>query len=231
MGLSVALTSCTISCSEKKSEAPEYLFEKHSIPRRDNHPEYFKKDLKTTIELLAPGVKIIRDAGLTFYIVQAEDIKEHREVIKIEKEKKVKKGKKMVTKRYFINKVKITKLGDFQKIRNKLIKVPEFSYLSDPEYDRTVSGNKTSSFNIPASSIVTGMYLPIPLKDDDREISVEDFANYCHDAIKEMKENPIYKTAMKELLLHTTEDDLIASMLAFARSESTQEYTTFQENI
>jgi hypothetical protein len=33
------------------------------------------------------------------------------------------------------------------------MKLPEFAYLARPEYDRSVSGNKTTSFNIPASSI------------------------------------------------------------------------------
>jgi hypothetical protein len=38
-------------------------------------------------------------------------------------------------------------------MRNKLSKIPEFSYLNDNEYDRSKPGNKTKSFNVPKESV------------------------------------------------------------------------------
>jgi adenosylmethionine-8-amino-7-oxononanoate aminotransferase len=73
--LNNALTSCSSSPDTVSPLAPKivYIFEKHSIPHRDNVPEYFQKDLKVKHETLAPGVHVVRDAGMTFYVVQVED--------------------------------------------------------------------------------------------------------------------------------------------------------------
>jgi hypothetical protein len=69
----------------------------------DMNPYFFDKSLISQPlkrESLAPGVDVIRDVGLTFYVVKAGDTKE--------------------------------------KIRNKLAKIPEFSYLSKSEYDSKI---------------------------------------------------------------------------------------------
>jgi len=64
-----------------------------------------------------------------------------------------------------------------------------------------------------------------------REVSPQDFSNYAYDAIEEMKKNPNgpYYKDISELFMHTTEKDLIISMLSFARSETASEYTNFIE--
>ncbi len=110
--------------------------------------------------------------------------------------------------------------------------MPEFSYLKEAEYDRSNPENKPKSFNISKKSVVAGMYIPIPLDNDVREISPQDFANYCYDAIQEMKnDDSKYSKEIKELLSYTTEKDLITAMLAFARSETASEYTNFTQPI
>lgn len=201
-----------------------YPFEQHHIAFWDDNKDYSTKNLPLERETLAPGVKIIRDAGLIFYIVQVEDIKETKVTTYTTKTTKTKHGKKTVK----IPHVTIHKDGDFEKIRNKLKKIPEFSYLDEDEYDRSKSGHKTKSFNIPKESVKSGMYIPIPLDHRVREISPQDFANYCHDAIKEMKdESSPYTKDINNLLVNTTEKALISSMLAFARSETAEEYTNF----
>ncbi|MEI6117904.1 MAG: hypothetical protein WCP92_01260 [bacterium] len=161
---------------------------------------------------------------MTFYIVQPEDIKTTKETTYTTKTTKTKYGKKTIK----IPHVTIHKVGDFEKMRNKLMQTSDFSYLKDSEYDRSQSGNKTKSFNMPKENVKVGMYIPIPLDHKVREISPQDFANYCHDALKEMQtDSSIYHKDIKKLLTHTSEKDIIIAMLAFARSETASEYTNF----
>jgi len=168
-----------------------YPFEKHTLEYRDNDTTFFTKNLEYKREKLAPGIQIIHDAGLIFYIVEEWD--------------------------------------NLDKIRKKLSKIPEFSYLVRAEYDRTNPNTKTKSFNIPADKVAKGMLIPIPLDSKVREISPMNFANYCHEAIQEMRQdtNGPYFKEIKELLTDISEKDLIISMLAFVRSETSTEYTSF----
>ena len=54
------------------------------------------------------------------------------------------------------------------------------------------------------------------------------FANYCYDALHEMiQDSSPYNKDIKWLLHHTDEKSIVASMLAFARSETAEEYTNF----
>jgi hypothetical protein len=66
------------------------------------------------------------------------------------------------------------------------------------------------------------MYIPIPLDHKVREITPQDFANYCYDAIEEMKADStfLYAKDLKEILACVSEQELIATMLSFARSET-----------
>ncbi len=197
-----------------------YPFEKHTLEYRDNNTTFFTKNLQLQKETLAPGVHIIRDAGLVFYIVQPEDIKTQTEATYTSQ----KKGKKNIK----VPHTTIHQEADFDKIRNKLSALPEFSYLKEPEYDRTNPNNKTKSFNIPKESVTVGMYIPIPLDHKIREISPMDFANYCYEAIEDMKNDSTkYGKEVQELLTYTTEKELITAMLSFARSETAAEYTNF----
>lgn len=168
-----------------------YPFEQQHLAFWDDNTEYFAENLQLKKETIAPGVVIIRDAWLIFYVVQKWD--------------------------------------NLDKIRQKLSKIPEFSYLVRAEYDRTNPNTKTKSFNIPSDKVAKGMYIPIPLDSKVREISPMDFANYCHEAIQEMRQDTsgAYFKEINELLTNVSEKDLIISMLAFARSETSSEYTSF----
>ena len=214
-----------------------YPFEYHHLAFWDDNPQFFDSKLQLQKDTLAPGVHIIRDAGLVFYVVQPEDMKTevyYENKVTWEKQKvpppKWKKGAKPTYKKVKkIIKIEKTKQSwDYSKMRNKLSKIPEFSYLNDDEYDRSKSGNKTKSFNVPKESVKPGMFIPIPLDHKVREISPQDFANYCHEALQEMKNNDCpYAMDITNLLVSTSEKDLISSMLAFARSETAEEYTNF----
>ncbi|HBB04037.1 TPA: hypothetical protein DCZ39_04025 [Patescibacteria group bacterium] len=93
-------------------------------------------------------------------------------------------------------------------------------------YDRSKPGNKVKSFNIPAENVQKDMYIPIPLDHKVREISPQDFANYCHEAIKEMKaDEGEYSNKVREILSYASEQDLIIDMVAFARSETASEFS------
>ncbi|MCX6824080.1 MAG: hypothetical protein NT085_03050 [candidate division SR1 bacterium] len=209
---------------EQLKDLKGYPFEKHHLAFWDDNKDFSTKNLPLERETLAPGVNIIRDAGLTFYIVQPEDIKTTKETTYTTKTTKTKHGKKTVK----IPHTTIHKVGDFEKMRNKLMQTPDFSYLKDSEYDRSQPGNKTKSFNVPKENVIIGMYIPIPLDHKVREISPQDFANYCHDALKEMKsDSSVYSKDIKKLLTRTSEKEIIIDMLAFARSETASEYTNF----
>ena len=113
-------------------------------------------------------------------------------------------------------------------MRKKLSAISEFSYLKDDEYDRSSPNNKTKSFNIPKESAKAGMLIPVPLDHEVREISPEDFSNYCHDAIKDLvSSHSTYAPIINKLMAHVSEKDIITAMLAFARSETASEYTNF----
>jgi hypothetical protein len=166
----------------------------------DLNPDFFDKSIISKPlkrETLAPGVDVIRDVGLTFYIVKRGDTKD--------------------------------------KIREKLQKTPEFSYLSRPEYD-----NKIKSFNVPgkivenksnAKEYNNNFYIPIPLSSDVRTFSLQDFAFYARQGIYDIKDHPIYASKITQLLGQCSEDELVAAMVAFARSETAGEYTSFTSPI
>ena len=212
---------------EKANDLKWYPFEHRHLPFRDDNKDFFTDNLQLKKETIAPGVNIIRDAWLMFYVVQKEDI-EVKDTTYTSKDIKVKEWKKTITKKIRVPKITITHKWNFEKIRNKLSAIPEFSYLKSSEYDRSKSGNKTKSFNIPRESVKAGMYIPIPMDHRVREVSPQDFANYCYDAIEEMgTSNNNYSKDIKQLLAHTPKRELIVSMLAFARSETAEEYTNF----
>ena len=213
---------------EQVKDLKWYPFEHHHLAFWDDNKDYSTNNLPLKRETLAHGVRIIRDAGLVFYIVQSEDITEQKNTIYTRKITKVKHGKKTSTKKTKIAHTTVTHIGDYNKMRNKLSKIPEFFYLNGDEYDRSKPGNKTKSFNVPKESVKPGMFIPIPLDNKVREISPQDFANYCYDALHEMiQDSSPYANDIKGLLHHTDEKSIVASMLAFARSETAEEYTNF----
>jgi hypothetical protein len=56
-------------------ETSKLPFEKHHLSFRDDNPDFFADKFGDTLhkETIAKGITIIRDAGLTFYVLQPED--------------------------------------------------------------------------------------------------------------------------------------------------------------
>ncbi len=116
-------------------------------------------------------------------------------------------------------------------IKNKLQKIPEFSYLSSKEYEIPEKWRNIQSFNTPASSLTPWFYLPIPLKAEDREISETNFKKAAKDALNEMQTNEVYWEKTKELLKGVNEKNIIDIMTAYARCETAPDSKTFADNI
>ena len=108
--------------------------------------------------------------------------------------------------------------GDtIEKIRDILSNMPKYSYLKSQK-------EKLKSFNIPAREIKAGMLLPIPLENEDRHISDEQFVAYADQALHEMLESEEYKGYKKEIekMIEKagSEEGVIQFMLAIAKQES-----------
>lgn len=198
------ITNDKISENKENVVEDNYPFKKENLPYRDNFT--FKPWIID--ENPAKWVYLKHDAWLTFYIVQPEDIKQD--------------------------------MLDLEWIRKKLAKIPQFKYLERDEYERKSWLRKTKSFNVPKwiidKSKITHIkkwkfLIPIPIDSDFRKLSAENFANYCHEAIQEIETNHKYWKHIQELLIKVPEKELIAKMLAFARSETTEEYTSFTQSI
>ena len=116
-------------------------------------------------------------------------------------------------------------------IKNKLQKIPEFSYLSQEEYNIPDKWRNIYSFNTPSSSLTPWFRLPIPLKKEDREISEANFKKAAKDALNEMQTNKVYWEKTKELLKNVSEKNIIDIMTAYARCETAPDYKTFSDNI
>ncbi len=227
LGGSWGLAAHNISTNNEKNEQSiekeSYPFPRHHLDFWDNDTTFFDKNLQPKKETLAPGVEIVRDARMTFYVVQKEDFKETKDTTYTSKTVKSKHWKKSARTIVKIPHITIHKEWDFDGIRSKLGTLQEFSYLCEDEYN-----HKLKSFNIPKEYLQPGMHIPIPLDHKVREISPQDFGNYCYEAIQEMKKDSnAYSKQFKEFLSSISEKDLITDMVAFARSETASECTRF----
>jgi len=125
-----------------------------------NRPVFFKKDLdqdiknKQTIEQLDNWITLLHDAGLTFYLMTAKDIKNK-------------------------DKTHSSRTNTIEHIREKLSQLPQFSYLNEDEY-KPSNNVVTNSFNIRpdfkrlaqnSKLDKTPFWIPIPLKKEVREIT------------------------------------------------------------
>ncbi|MFA5352443.1 MAG: N-acetylmuramidase domain-containing protein [Candidatus Gracilibacteria bacterium] len=101
-------------------------------------------------------------------------------------------------------------------IRQKL------SYTSESEfkYIATLSKKKIESFNIQNKKLIPGMLIPIPPKIENSILSDKQFANYCQQAIDEMKTHPKYRDYIAQILEVIPEDKLVTLMIAVAKQES-----------
>jgi hypothetical protein len=116
-------------------------------------------------------------------------------------------------------------------IREKLKKIPEFSYLASPYYDPSNPKNKTHAFNTPNTSLKEGFYLPIPIKKEQREVSISNFKSKATKALNEMKNNRAYWEKIKNLVRNLGEKEVVNIMAAYARSETAEDYTKFSDPI
>lgn len=99
-----------------------------------------KKSFVVTVNGKKEKVKILQDAWLTFYVVQESDF---------------------YSTPMIANGSKVDHCIDFEKIRQKLMKIEDFSYLKDPMYQRSEQTgkntinlkNKLISFNINPTDI------------------------------------------------------------------------------
>lgn len=126
----------------------------------------------------------------------------------------IKKDKKM----YFY---KVKSGETLSEIKQKLTQDPRFNYLKDPIYDLNDSVRNLHSFNIGAKDLRPGLFIPIPVKKEVREVSLEKFYQSSLQAIDEMKTHPSYGKEIQKLLKSTSKESLARTMAAFARSEST----------
>jgi hypothetical protein len=74
-------------------------------------------------------------------------------------------------------------------------------------------------------------YIPIPLDSEVRKFSLQDFAFYARQGIDDIKDHPVYASKIAQLLRQCSENELVAAMVAFARSETAAEYTSFTSPI
>lgn len=126
----------------------------------------------------------------------------------------------------------VVKKGDtLWKIWNKLKKTEEFSYLRNSSYQPSEKGRNIKGFNIPSHVLKPGFLLPIPLQDEKRITSLEEFRKWSVEAIEKLSEHEHYGPKLKELLKKIPKDDLSLIMCAFARSESAQDWKNFSDDI
>jgi hypothetical protein len=106
--------------------------------------------------------------------------------------------------------------GDsFVVITEKLSRFPFFAYL------KNLPKSKIKTFNISGKDLHPGKWIIIPPHHSPVEgLTDEKFISDCRDAINEIKDDPIYGRFVVELLTRTTVDQVVAMMLACAKTES-----------
>lgn len=98
-------------------------------------------------------------------------------------------------------------------IRRKLSKLPQYAYLKDQP-------QKLESFNIPARELQAGMLIPIPLENDDRMLTDEQFAKYAYRALNDLLTDERYGPFLRKLHKEKSDEEIVAAMMAIAKQES-----------
>ncbi len=111
------------------------------------------------------------------------------------------------------------------KIRARLWKYPEFSYLKDNVYAKYKDGKEINErseiwFNINPKHLRAWMDLMIPLKLETRQIEDKAFFENCKKAINNTKSNSTYWKRVSELVKKIWESNLARVMSAFAKVET-----------
>ena len=104
------------------------------------------------------------------------------------------------------------------KIRDRLSKYPEFSYLKDKVYDW--DWRNEIWFNINPKHLRAWMDLMIPLKLETRQIEDKAFFENCKKAINNIKSNFAYWKTISDLAKKIWENNLARVMSAFAKVET-----------
>ncbi len=99
-------------------------------------------------------------------------------------------------------------------IKAKLSKFPDFAYM------KNLPRNRLTSFNIPASVLQADTWIPLPAEKSTEELTNEQFVANCGTAIAEMKDNEIYGPLIVNLLKTVSVTQVVAMMLACAKTES-----------
>ena len=177
--------------SEEKSESAEDLILDFEERPYFQNPEFFAKNFtpKKDEKYKDRGIILIRDAWMTFYVVQGGETKK-------------------------------------EAIRKKLSSIPEFSYLKDSTYVDKIMG-----FNVPDASLKKWLYIPIPVKAENRKINIDEFKKYCKVALLEMKHDSVYWKKTQELIKELWVETVINVMTAYARCETSMDHKTFSDPI
>lgn len=109
---------------------------------------------------------------------------------------------------------RVEKGDSIEGIRHKIASVPGFEYIA------TLSKEKIESFNIQNKKLKPGMLIPIPPEREKSVLSDKQFANYCQQAIEEMKTHPKYRDYIAQILAVIPENKLVMLMMAVAKQES-----------
>ena len=104
------------------------------------------------------------------------------------------------------------------KIRERLAKYPEFSYLKDKTYGE--NWRSEIWFNIEPKHLKPWMDLMVPLKLEDRQVEDKAFFEWCKRAISNIKSNSVYWKKISELSNKIWENNLARVMSAFAKVET-----------
>lgn len=104
------------------------------------------------------------------------------------------------------------------KIRDRLSKYPEFSYLKEKVYDG--NGRNEIWFNINPKHLKPWMDLMVPLKLESRQVEDSAFLEGCKRAINNIKSNSTYWKKVWELINKIWEKNLARVMSAFAKVET-----------
>jgi hypothetical protein len=99
-----------------------------------------------------------------------------------------------------------------KRICKRLSQYAEFSHV---RADR----DKLFSFNIKQKDVKEGMWLPVPSREQDRNLSEAQFVLYASRAIDEMKTHPEYGDEVAAMIDKVGERGLIAQIIAVAKQE------------
>lgn len=210
-----------IKAKINKERESEYIYsfdtpENYSYRSQREQGSVKKIEKEIVIDGKKQKITLIKDAGLTFYVVQESD--------------------------FFpgpmeANWTKIDHCIDFEKIIKKLSQIEEYEYLKEKIYqrskkigkDKILLDNKLTSFNINPTDIedisITqirkgNLLLPVPTPESKRSMDIQEFAYYAQQAIQEMENHPYYWPVIKEVLTKATREEILEELLTFAYSES-----------